>query len=192
LTDEPDERYLTTHHEAGHAVAAVVFGGELISVTIDPPSEHPERAGNTEVRMDKPWDLHIVVYAGPWAEARFQWPRDSVDSLDEQDDDGRLFRDYVREAFDVIDRDGDLEKYQQLEKGIRPDNDERFTPPAIGIAELEGRPLDEVIDERNQKWSRQLEEHCWSIIRIVAGMLLDGCTDVDVITAAVRRLRRHG
>jgi hypothetical protein len=66
--------------------------------------------------MDKPWDLHIVVYAVPWAEARFQWPRDSVDSLDEQDDDGRLFRDYVREAFDVIDRDGDLEKYQQLEK----------------------------------------------------------------------------
>jgi hypothetical protein len=49
-----------------------------------------------------------------------------------------------------------------------------------------------VIDERNQKWSRQLEEHCWSIIRIVAGMLLDGCTDVDVITAAVRRLRGHG
>jgi hypothetical protein len=102
--------------------------------------------------MDKPWDLHIVVYAGPWAEARFQWPRDSVDSLDEQDDDGRAFRDYVREAFDIIDRDGDLEKYQQLENGIRPDDDERFTPPAIGIAELEGRPLDvagqDVVDGR--------------------------------------------
>jgi hypothetical protein len=43
-----------------------------------------------------------------------------------------------------------------------------------------------VIAERGQEWSRQLEEHCWPVIRTVAGMLLDGCTDVDAITGAVR------
>jgi hypothetical protein len=45
---------------------------------------------------------------------------------------------------------------------------------------------DEVIAKRGQEWSRQLEEHCWPVIRTVAGMLLDGCTDVDAITGAVR------
>ncbi|HYB37938.1 MAG TPA: hypothetical protein VEF72_20820 [Mycobacterium sp.] len=58
--------------------------------------------------------------AGPWAEARSQWTRDSLDSLDDEDDDGRPFRYYVREAFDV-NRDGDLDKYEQLEEGILPD-----------------------------------------------------------------------
>lgn len=39
MTDEPDEKYekyLTAHHEAGHAVAALVCpSGRLISITID-------------------------------------------------------------------------------------------------------------------------------------------------------------
>lgn len=68
------------------------------------------------VRVEKWWHLPFVVYAGPWAEARSQWTRDSLDSLDDEDDDGRPFRDYVREAFDV-NRDGDLDNYEQLEKG---------------------------------------------------------------------------
>lgn len=40
MTDEPDERYLTTCHEAGHVVAALMRGGELTSVTVDPTPEH--------------------------------------------------------------------------------------------------------------------------------------------------------
>lgn len=181
---EPDEQDLTAHHEAGHAVAALACGGGLISITIGPTREHPEYAGNTGVRVEKWWHLPFVVYAGPWAEARSQWTRDSLDSLDGEDDDGRPFRDYVREAFDV-NRDGDLDKYEQLEEGILPDGT-RSEPPTARMAQFSGRPRDEVIAERGQECSRQLEEHCWPVIRVVAGMLLDGCTDADAITEALR------
>jgi hypothetical protein len=96
------------------------------------------------------------------------------------------FGDYLRRAF-RRNRDGDLERYQQLEEGILPDGT-RFTSPTAGIAQLEGRPRFELIAEREQDWSGRLEERCWAIIGTVARMLLDGCTDVAVITATVRRL----
>jgi hypothetical protein len=92
MTDQPDERYLTAHHEAGHAVAALLRGAELTSITIDPT---PERAGYTGFR-GKRWDSQFFTYAGPWAEARSQWTEDSLDGVD---DDGCLFGDYVVYAF---------------------------------------------------------------------------------------------
>jgi hypothetical protein len=137
--DEPDDRYLTAHHEAGHAVAALVCrGGKLISITIDPPPKHPEYAGDTNVKVERPPDLHFAVYAGPWAEARSQWTRDNLDSLDDEDDHGRPFRCYVRKAFDVINRDGDSVKYFELEEGRLPDG-KRFEPPARSIAQRQRR-----------------------------------------------------
>lgn len=182
--NESDEQDPTAHHEAGHAVAALVRGGVLISITIHPTPEHPEYAGKTNFTVDEPSYFHFAVYAGPWAEARSQWPQDSLNSLDDEDDDGRPFRDYVRHAFDVIDRDGDSVKYFELEEGILP-HGTTFKPLAPLIAEFERRPIFEVVADREQEWSRRLEEH-WPTIRTVAGMLLDGSTDVDAITAAVR------
>jgi hypothetical protein len=102
MTDEPTEQDLTAHHEAGHAVAALACkDGKLISITIDPPPEHPEYAGSTHVQVEDAWQLQFAVYAGPWTEARRKWPRDSLGSLDDQDERGRPFREYVRDAFDV-------------------------------------------------------------------------------------------
>jgi hypothetical protein len=171
-----DERCLTAHHEAGHAVAVVLAPtGELISITIDPT---PERFGNTEFRA-KSWEHQRITFAGPWAEARCRW---TPESLDDQDGNGLKFCYYLRGAFSR-NRDGDLERYQQLEEGILPDGT-RFTSPTAGLAQLQGRPRVELIAEREQTWSRELEER-WPLIRRVAGMLLDGCTDVAAITAAV-------
>lgn len=78
-------------------------------------------------------------------------------------------------------------KYFDLEEGRFPDGS-RFDPPAHGIAEREGRRLFEVVIDREQRWSRHLEQRCWPIIPTVAEMLLNGSTDVDEITATVRRL----
>ena len=186
MTDEPDEQDLTAHHEAGHAVAALVCkGGKLISITIHPPPEHPEYAGCTHVQVGDPWQLQFAVYAGPWTEARAKWPLDSLGNLDDQNDRGRPFREYVRDAFDV-NRDGDSEKFALLQEGIRPDNAERFKPQVDAIAESTGHTKLEAAIQREQEWSRRLEEDCWPLIRAVARMLLDGCTDVALIAEAVR------
>jgi hypothetical protein len=160
--------------------------GKLISITIHPPPEHPEYAGFTHVQVEDPWQLQFAVYAGPWTEARSKWPRDSLGNLDDQDDRDRPFREYVRDAFDVANRDGDSEKFALLEEGIRPDNDKRFKPQVDAIAESTGYTRLQAAIHREQEWSRRLEEDCWSLIRTVARMLLDGCTDVAVITKAVR------
>lgn len=58
------ERFATAIHEAGHAVAAVLYGGRVHLAVIDanPRTEYevlPERYRAT------------ITYAGPWCEARF-------------------------------------------------------------------------------------------------------------------------
>lgn len=181
---EPDEQDLTAHHEAGHAVAALACGGGLISITIGPTPEHPEYAGNTGVRVEKWWHLPFVVYAGPWAEARSQWTRYSLDSLDDEDDDAvrSVTTSAWRSTSTVTVTSTSTSSWR---KGyFRTARGPSRRPPEW--LKFSGRPRDEVIAERGQGWSRQLEELCWPVIRVVAGMLLDGCTDVDAITRAVR------
>ena len=69
------ERYLTAYHEAGHAVAAVVSGRQLISVSIgDNPSIRSR--GSRKSRG-------FVSYAGPWAEGRAEWDLGPIVGLDE-------------------------------------------------------------------------------------------------------------
>ena len=65
-------------------------GGELVSVTIEPTAEY---AAHTGLRS-KPFDIAFVTYAGPWAEARAQWPAEV--SLDAEDGDVRVRRLHTR------------------------------------------------------------------------------------------------
>lgn len=84
-----DLRTLAAHHEAGHAVAAVMRGGSrLKSVTID---ETVHGDGLT-VHTSAPWDRSFIAWAGPWAEARLRW---GDRPLDAEDDDCQTFDDYV-------------------------------------------------------------------------------------------------
>lgn len=97
-----DERHLTACHEAGHAVAVLMRRGEFTGITIDPTAEY---AGKTWHRCTD-WHEQFVIYAGPWAAARAQWPRESLGGLDDLDDGGDLFADYVAVAF-LHNPDGD-------------------------------------------------------------------------------------
>lgn len=66
-----DQRVITAHHEAGHAVAAEMRGdGEVRALAIEPTDQY---LGKTWFRA-KPADLAFVTFAGPWAEARCRWP----------------------------------------------------------------------------------------------------------------------
>lgn len=187
IENRPHERYLTAHHEAGHAVAALMRGGgELTSISIDcadPCSKagHPKtpHAGYTGIRV-KPWDQQFVTYAGPWAEARCQWNRDSLDG---EDDDGRSFHDHVLGAF-LVNRDGDSEEYRQLEDGVTLPDGTVSESPTARKAQFLGRPRVELIAEREQAWMRELEGR-WPVIHAVAELLMQGCTDVEVIAEAV-------
>jgi hypothetical protein len=60
----------------------------------------------------------------------------------------------------------------------------RFSPSTAAMARLAGRTKRELVAEREDVWSRELERE-WPVIRAVARLLMDGCTDVDAITAAV-------
>lgn len=145
---EHGENFLTAHHEAGHAVAALMRGGgELLSITIEPTAQY---AGFTRTRHQI-WDAAFVTFAGPWAEARATWgPR----ALDDIDDDGCCFGDYVTEAW-FNNLHGDGQTYQ----------DNLIGESAFGLARDPA--------EREDWWSTELDDR-WPVIQAVALLLLDG------------------
>ena len=68
-------------------------GGTFFSISIDAGKWSDGRTG---IRVVKDCDYDFVAFAGPWAEARAQWP--SV-PLSHRDSDGHAFDDCVAEAF---------------------------------------------------------------------------------------------
>ncbi|PXW34053.1 UNVERIFIED_CONTAM: peptidase M50B-like protein [Williamsia faeni] len=65
FTCTPADRAAAAMHEAGHAVAAVLLGGTITEVTLDPVG-----GGLTQFTGVRPGAVHEVSYAGPYAEAR--------------------------------------------------------------------------------------------------------------------------
>ena len=63
LTEAELDRLGIAFHEAGHAVAAVVLGGRVHRAVVD---EHPHTEHDPLPGLDAG-----IVYAGPWAEARW-------------------------------------------------------------------------------------------------------------------------
>src|SRR5271155_3311720 len=146
-----DQRAITAHHEAGHAVAAVMRG-ELISTTIEPTDDY---LGYTEFCV-KAWgsDETFVTFAGPWAEARAQWPGG------DEDDEGCTADDYIAGAF-LANLDGDLDDY-------RGHLDRERALYGVWFDWIVGKGV-----KREVGWSRELEG-VWPAIKAVAGLLLDG------------------
>jgi hypothetical protein len=65
----------TAHHEAGHAVAAVLRGGEVLHVLVGDPTDEglidAEREWKGVVRhRSMSWDVPFIAFAGPWAQWR--------------------------------------------------------------------------------------------------------------------------
>lgn len=148
----PDHRAITAHHEAGHAVAAVMRGGStLTSITLQ-----DDHSGITWHR-GKPTDGPFIAYAGPWAEARHSWPEGVP--LDGQDDEWLTFDDYVAGVF--LHQSGDLE-------ALRPHDEQVQQLRAQGVDVPGGYAV----------WDHELER-VWPVVREVAGRLLDGETLTD-------------
>ena len=93
VSEPRGQRWIAAHHEAGHAVAAVMRGGStLTSVTL---SETEHGHGSTWARQHQ-WDTGFLTYGGPWAEARCKW---GDRPLDGEDEDGATFPDAVTGVF---------------------------------------------------------------------------------------------
>jgi hypothetical protein len=157
---------LTAHHEAGHAVAALMRGGgEVVSITIVPT---PEYFGFTHTRV-KIFDTAFLTYAGPLAEARSHWPEGVPldDEYGDDDDDDVTFGDYVTAAF-IRNADGDLEKYVECWK----------TDPALAAIDSGLLSAPEGVSVPTQGsveagWDTELERYAWPAVRALAVRLLD-------------------
>lgn len=76
MIDRQSQRNITAYHEAGHAVAAVLRGGWVGGIDIEPDIAL-KQAGTAQLGSNG--DRAFVAFAGPWAETRFQWLGERVD-----------------------------------------------------------------------------------------------------------------
>ena len=147
------ERYLTACHEAGHAVAAVLRGGTFDCISIEPTVT---RDGFIHTRGVKACDAEFVIFAGPWADARADWP---ALTLDRVDGDGSTFDDYLTASMRA--NANDLRQYV-------PERDIPFE-----LLFTAGREVPQIPLARDQSWYVELET-CWPTIQLVASMLMSG------------------
>ena len=147
-------------------MAAVLRGGTFDSISIEPTVT---RHGFIRTRGVKACDADFVTFAGPWAEARADWPALPLDGVDR---DGSTFDDYLRAS--MLANANDLRQYV-------PEHDipfERF------IAEVCGGEVPQIPLARDKSWYVELET-CWPTIQSVADMLMSG---VEVTAEAVETL----
>jgi hypothetical protein len=154
------------HHEAGHVVAAVARGGELISVHLGYADwSTMELSGDIpgEAHYQINWETQpFVTFAGVWAEARWTVEHDpEVDDID----------DALEYAWD--NSDGDAAKYGERVK--------LFTAATAHLGFPVGAPVWE------WDWCEELEMW-WPAICEVAALLIDGkpVTHDDVDSAIAR------
>jgi len=110
----------------------------------------------------KQWDNQFVSYAGPWAEARAQWPEDL--SVDDFDDEGLDLEDYIVIA--LVANPPDLQGYREPVGEIALSN-RKAMERAFGD---EIRQMDAA---RDKAWDSELER-MWPVMLSVAHMLMDG------------------
>ncbi|WP_133057898.1 hypothetical protein [Mycolicibacterium conceptionense] len=153
-----DEKALITHHEAGHAIAALMTAvGDLdggVSVCILAGRGN----GNAQIGdwvTGEPVQAAFVFYAGPWAEARVQWQQPSLEGLDDTDGNGESFRDRVRAAFlEGVGVTSDLASYNEMAR------------------------IDSSIPKREPYWARELER-AWPVIKELANALRGGLDSAE-------------
>lgn len=166
-------RYLTACHEAGHAVAAMMRGGgTFTSVTIEPTSEYHGRT----TWSGKRWDVDFITFAGPWAQARADWGKPTLNGWD---DSGCEFDDYVLGALMDNPDDTEMMYCDEVQKACDAAVDEMYrqNPDALRHSREAAEHIRQggtIRTFRERFWSRVELERAWPVIREVAQMLLDG------------------
>jgi hypothetical protein len=160
MTDMTDESAVITHHEAGHLVAALMTVDNLLdgklTVTVALVGGRGTGSGDVLVSGDHPVQAAFIFYAGPWAEARVEWGK-PVNTLDDANDDGALFREMVAEAFgSAADFGGGSDRA-------------RYAECVNAVASIPGN---------EPYWSGQLE-NAWPVIEKLADALRDRLNDAD-------------
>lgn len=181
---------VTAHHEAGHAVAAVLRGGTLVSITVSDDGE----TGFTRHRSGV-FDAGFIAYAGQWAEATYgaragvlpHGMKTAVEYLEEK---LRHARDELEwgdasELGDDHDLDVVIPELDQAREflNLSAENIPDDAPPLMRESILreasEGGDLALL-----RTWGEELTE-AWPVIQQVAALLVEGRT---VTHADVRRL----
>ncbi|WP_131811670.1 hypothetical protein [Mycolicibacterium peregrinum] len=144
---------MITHHEAGHAVAALMTVVGDLDGPVSAWNVAGRGTGNAKITgwvTSEPAQAAFVFYAGPWAEARVQWQQPTLEDLDDIDANGRSFRETVTAAFlEGVGGTSDLAFYTEMAR------------------------IDSSIPEREPDWSRELER-AWPVIGTLAKELRDG------------------
>lgn len=98
-----DQIAVITHHEAAHAVAALMTANteldDRMNVSVG-LIDGGVAGGHSEVLVSNnhPVQAAFIFYAGPWAEVRVEWRR-PVNNLDETDESGVSFHRIVEKKF---------------------------------------------------------------------------------------------
>jgi hypothetical protein len=153
----------TSHHEAGHAVAAVHRGGRLDGISVhasllddDPDDDHPN--GNTDIRARHESDMPFILFAGKWSVIKWQATIGPGDILDFVDDN-------IVAAVDVAWREGDW--------GYPSTDYESYLTYVTQLEEFaEELGLGLVGRAWEYDWADELET-LWPVIRQVAMLLLN-------------------
>ena len=149
---EPDDEWVVAaFHQGGHAVAAVMRGGEssLAAVTLD---DHV--CGGFPWARYKRWDEAFIIWAGIWAEARHAWEHRPADEKDDLDD-------YVTRV--LVAQLGESDDYA---RAVAAHDAEMPPPPETDVSALRS------VSER-EVWPLELER-VWPAIERVAALLLAG------------------
>lgn len=149
-----DQRRQTAHHEAGHAVTAVARGGTFHGLTVEGTAT---RHGGVHVVHPRA-AREFVTFAGPWAEARYDWADRPLDGIDEH---GSTLHDYIRAS--LCANASDLQVY---EPSIN-------LPFEIFVADGQGDDAPEVPLARDESWYAELESY-WPTMQLAADMVLRG------------------
>lgn len=161
------------HHEAGHAVAIVLVGAELVHVWIAtdwPPTDWDSAGGNTRSRQ-QPHHQPFTTFAGPWAEAMWR-------ATHEPDFDGLADLEWALEAAWEETADGDAEVYDRLVAELNEEAASR------GFGTIGRAWEDDWIDQLTPMWPAVCE---------VAQWLIDGQTVTHAMVAgAIARAREAG
>jgi hypothetical protein len=159
------KRVVTAHHEAGHAVAAVLRGGVVEHIALGDPTDDGlldvdrEMVGRTRHTSARDaWSF--IAFAGPWAQWRIETERGDADDMD---------------LWDWLDTDA-LNQGEQL--------DDPFGDYALmGYDDEYGLPDASLIDA----WTRDIDPQWPAIVAVAAVALAGNPVNTEVIAAIIER-----